>query len=59
MNEIQHEPEREQLLAECHGLIALIGQKRYSIRLLRAARDGLLIYLNYKEGRARRQRVGG
>jgi len=47
--------EREQLLQECHALVVLIGQKRYSVRLLRAARDGLLLYLNYKECRQRRQ----
>lgn len=41
------ELEREQLIAECHSLIALIAQKHYSVRLLRAARDGLLLYLDY------------
>lgn len=55
MTELNAELERQRLLAECHNLIILIGQKHYSLRLLRAARDGLLLYLNYKECRQRRQ----
>lgn len=47
------ELERQQLLAECHGLVALIEQKRYAVRLLRSARCGLLLYCNYKECRQR------
>ena len=45
------ELERQQLLAECHGLVALIGQKPYAVRLLKAAKNGLMLYCKYKEGR--------
>lgn len=55
MTELNAELERQRLLVECHSLVAFIGQKRYSLRLLRAARDGLLLYANYKECRQRRQ----
>lgn len=55
MTELNAEVERQRLLAECHNLIVLIGQKHYSLRLLRAARDGLLLYANYKECRQPRQ----
>ena len=57
MNEVHHaaELERQQLLAECHGLIALIGQKHYAVKLLRAAKNGLLLYCRYKEGRQYRR----
>jgi hypothetical protein len=54
MNEIQYEHERQQLTKECHSLVVLIAQKPYAIKLLRSARDGLLLCLNYKESRRRR-----
>lgn len=59
MTKLNAELERQRLLAECHNLITLIGQKHYSLRLLRAARDGLLLYANYKESRRRRQQEQG
>lgn len=40
--------ERQQLIQECHDLITLIAQHRYAVRLLRAARDGLQLYVSYK-----------
>lgn len=49
------ELERQELLAECHSLPALIGQHRYAVRLLRAARDGLRVYIGYKAIPARRR----
>ena len=53
MSESRHafELEREQLLAECHALVTLIGQHKYSVRLLRAAKNGLLLYTGYKANR--------
>jgi len=48
MNKNQCELERQQLLRECHSLIALIGRNAYSIKLLGAARDGLLLIAGYK-----------
>lgn len=48
---IAAELERQGLIKECHSLIALIAQSPYSIRLLKAARDGLLLYTGYKNTR--------
>ena len=45
------ELERQNLIKECHSLITLIAQSPYSIRLLKAARDGLLLYAGYKAQR--------
>lgn len=42
------ELERQQLLAECHALVASIGHKRYAVRLLRAAKNRLLLYATIK-----------
>jgi len=54
--EIQHELERQELLKECHSLVSAIGQHHYSIKLLRSARQGLLMHLDYK---SKRQQRGG
>ncbi len=48
MSETRSELERQQLLKECHSLIASIGQSAYSTKLLKAARDGLLLIAGYK-----------
>lgn len=42
------EAEREQLLKKCHGLVDSIARHRYGVRLLRAARNGLQLYVKYK-----------
>lgn len=47
------ELERQQLLRDCHGLIAAIGHKPYSNKLLRSARDSLERCLEYKANRKR------
>ncbi|WNN92094.1 hypothetical protein [Gloeocapsopsis dulcis] len=52
MNEPQHELERQRLLAECHGLIALIGRKHYSLKLLKVAKSALQTVAAYKQNRA-------
>ena len=56
---IASELERQGLIEECHRLIALIAQSPYSIRLLKAARDGLLLYAGYKTKTTRQQRFVG
>ena len=48
MSETRSELERQQLLKECHSLIACIGQSSYCNKLLKAARDGLLLIAGYK-----------
>lgn len=54
---IAAELERQGLIKECHSLIALIAQSPYSVRLLKAAKNGLLLYAGYKA--TRRQRGSG
>lgn len=49
------EAERQQLLRDCHGLIAAIGQQPYSNKLLRSARESLERCLKYKGNRVRRK----
>ena len=56
---IAAELERQGLIKECHSLIALIAQSPYSVRLLKAARDGLLLYAGYKNTRRCRGRKYG
>lgn len=51
MSQIHHELERQQLLRECHALVALIGQNAYANKLLRIARNGLLMVTAYKRRR--------
>lgn len=46
--------ERDQLIAECERLIREISRKGPFLKLLRAARDGLLLYVNYKANRTDR-----
>lgn len=53
----QYEREHAALVSECHNLVSLISQKPYSIRRLRAVREGLLMNLNYKSNR--HQQNGG
>jgi hypothetical protein len=58
MSETRSELERQQLLKQCHCLIARIGQSSYSNKLLKAARDGLLLVAEYKsDGRGRSDRI--
>lgn len=52
------ELQRQQLLRDCHGLIAAIGQKPYSNKLLRSARESLEKCLEYKANRGR-QKIRG
>jgi hypothetical protein len=51
VKESSQELERQQLLQECHSLIASIGQSPYSIKLLKAARNALLLTAGYKAHR--------
>lgn len=51
---IAAELERQGLIKECHILIVIIAQSPYAIRLLKAARNGLLLYAGYKSTRQRR-----
>jgi hypothetical protein len=51
IKETSQELERQQLLRECHSLVALIGQSPYSIKLLKAARSALLLTAGYKAHR--------
>jgi hypothetical protein len=51
VKESSQEFERQQLLRECHSLVALIGQSAYSTKLLRLAKDGLLLVAGYKAHR--------
>lgn len=53
MDENQHSFERERLLQECYSLLTLISKRPYSVKLLRAARDGLLLISDYKSNRRR------
>ncbi len=51
MKDSSQEFERQQLLRDCHSLIALIGQSAYSTKLLKLAKDALLIVAGYKAHR--------
>lgn len=55
MSQPQYELERQQLIKECHSLLALIAQKPYAIKLLHSARDGLLLVAGYKSNRIKRR----
>ncbi len=57
MNQTQYELEREHLLRECHSLVSLIGQSSYANKLLKVARDGLLIIAGYKLDRGRDRNI--
>lgn len=46
--QIQYERECQELMKECHSLLALIGQKPYALKLLKSVRQALLLHLNYK-----------
>ena len=46
--QIQYELERQELLKECHSLVSAIGRKPYAAKLLKAAKNGLMLYLDYK-----------
>ena len=48
------ELEREALIKECHSLIALIANKAYSNKLLKAAKAGLTLISQYKSNRGER-----
>ncbi len=48
MKESTQELERQRLLRECHSLVALIGRNTYSIKLLKTARNALLLTAGYK-----------
>lgn len=52
MNE-QEQPQHElnQLVKECQNLVGEIARKRYAIKLLWSARDGLLLCFKYKESK--------
>lgn len=55
---IAAELKRQELLAQCHGLVARIGQRPNSIKLLMGAKQALEVFANYKQGRWQRQRSG-
>jgi hypothetical protein len=56
MKDSSQELERQELLRECHSLIALIGRNAYSIKMLNIARDGLLLIAGYKVSRQNKNR---
>jgi hypothetical protein len=53
----QPEFERQQLLTECHLLVTHIGRSAYSTKLLKTARDGLLLVAGIKLADVRRTKV--
>lgn len=57
MSQVRQELEREHLLCECHSLVALIGQSPYANKLLKAAKNGLLIIAGYKSNRSRDRNI--
>lgn len=54
MNETtRYELQRQELLKECHTLVAKIGQSAYSLKLLKLAKDALETVAGYKSNRLR------
>lgn len=49
--QLQYEREHQELMGECHSLLALIGQRPYALKLLKSVRQGLLMHLSYKANR--------
>lgn len=56
MNERERELERQQLIKECHCLIAVIANRPGSIKLLRGVLPTLETFAGYKSNR-RKQRT--
>ncbi len=48
------ERQRQELIQECHSLIALIANKPNCLKLLKIASDSLKMYAGYKIGRKNR-----